>query len=157
MVWLRHYGTQQALGSLFGVSDSTALRAIRRCLPILQAQGKDAMRTSDPGRRQRRGMPALLDTVPGLADVLGTPDQATQQPEPRPAEQSAHDREGPASRRDVNGATDDFGRAPESTPGSWTDLKLVRHEDSGGASGSELDEVSSGERKVQPALIVEQL
>jgi DDE superfamily endonuclease len=35
VVWLRHYPTQECLGYLFGVSDSTALRAVRRCLPVL--------------------------------------------------------------------------------------------------------------------------
>src|SRR5687768_16625999 len=34
VVWLRHYPTQECLGYLFGVSDSTALRAVRRCLPL---------------------------------------------------------------------------------------------------------------------------
>src|SRR4051794_23755367 len=32
VVWLRQYPTQECLGYLFGVSDSTALRAVRRCL-----------------------------------------------------------------------------------------------------------------------------
>src|SRR5947209_20625706 len=32
--WLRHYPTQEVLGSLFGVSDSTANRAVDRCLPL---------------------------------------------------------------------------------------------------------------------------
>src|SRR4051812_9446732 len=40
VVWLRHYPTQECLGYLFGVSDSTALRAVRRCLPVLEAQGR---------------------------------------------------------------------------------------------------------------------
>src|SRR5690349_9206651 len=35
--WLRHYPTQETLGFLFGVSDSTAKRAIDRCLPLLEA------------------------------------------------------------------------------------------------------------------------
>src|SRR3954453_10458321 len=33
VVWLRKSPTQEALGFLFVVSDSTALRAVRRCLP----------------------------------------------------------------------------------------------------------------------------
>ena len=41
VVWLRQYPTQEVLGFLFGVSDSTALRAVRRCLPILEAAGRD--------------------------------------------------------------------------------------------------------------------
>src|SRR3954470_8888973 len=50
VVWLRHYPTQECLGYLFGVSDSTALRAVRRCLPALEAQGRDTMRLPDPGK-----------------------------------------------------------------------------------------------------------
>ena len=37
VVWLRRYPTQEVLGFLFGVSDSTALRAVRRCLPAVLA------------------------------------------------------------------------------------------------------------------------
>ncbi len=53
IVWLRHYPTQEALGYLFGVSDSSALRAIRRCLPVLEQAGKATMRMPDPGRGRR--------------------------------------------------------------------------------------------------------
>ena len=41
VVWLRQYPTQEVLGFLFGVSDSTALRAVRRCLPALERAGRD--------------------------------------------------------------------------------------------------------------------
>src|SRR6516225_6294244 len=34
--WLRHYPTQEVLGYLFDVPDSTAKRAIDRCLPLLE-------------------------------------------------------------------------------------------------------------------------
>src|SRR5436190_18121055 len=33
VVWIRRYPTREVLGFLFGVSDSTALRAVRRCPP----------------------------------------------------------------------------------------------------------------------------
>src|SRR5258705_3789462 len=36
VIWLRQYPTNEALGSLFGVSDSTASRARTRCLPALE-------------------------------------------------------------------------------------------------------------------------
>ncbi|HWG44038.1 MAG TPA: hypothetical protein VN688_14765 [Gemmataceae bacterium] len=38
-----------------GVSDSTAKRAIDRCLPLLEAAGQDTMRMPDPGRGRRTG------------------------------------------------------------------------------------------------------
>ena len=39
VVWLRQYPTQEVLGFLFGVSDSTAKRAVDRCLPVLAKAG----------------------------------------------------------------------------------------------------------------------
>src|SRR5262245_25581603 len=57
VVWLRQYPTQECLGYLFGVSDSTALRAIRRCLPVLERTGRDTMRLPDPGNGKRRDLP----------------------------------------------------------------------------------------------------
>src|SRR5436309_4562234 len=56
VIWLRHYWTQEALGYFFGVSDTTVLRAIRRVLPVLEAAGRDTMRTPLPSRRQRYGV-----------------------------------------------------------------------------------------------------
>lgn len=53
VVWLRQYPTQEVLGFLFGVSDSTALRAVRRSLPVLDRAGKDTMRMPDPGTGRR--------------------------------------------------------------------------------------------------------
>ena len=71
VVWLRHYPTQEALGYLFGVSDSTALRAVRRCLPLLEQSGKDTLRLPDPGRGHRRDLLALLKATPALAVLRG--------------------------------------------------------------------------------------
>lgn len=59
IVWLRHYPTQEVLGYLFGVSDSTALRAVARCLPVLEQSGRDTMRMPDPGRGRRKKLPQL--------------------------------------------------------------------------------------------------
>jgi hypothetical protein len=49
VIWLRQYPTNEALGFLFGVSDSTASRVRTRCLPALEKAGKDTMRMPDPG------------------------------------------------------------------------------------------------------------
>src|SRR3954463_529309 len=80
VVWLRHSPTQECLGYLFGVSDSTALRAARRCLPLLEQSGKDTMRLPDPGRGRRRDLPALLKETPALAAIEDTFEQRTQRP-----------------------------------------------------------------------------
>jgi hypothetical protein len=69
VIWLRHYWTQEALGYFFGVSDTTVLRAIARVLPVLEAAGRDTMRTDPPSRRQRYGMAEALRAFPELADL----------------------------------------------------------------------------------------
>src|SRR5262249_35260366 len=84
VVWLRHYPTQECLGYLFGASDSTALRAVRRCLPVLERAGKDTMRLPDPGRGKRRDLPAPLTGPPEPAGVLDTLPPRTQPAPPRP-------------------------------------------------------------------------
>jgi hypothetical protein len=69
VIWLRHYWTQEALGYFFGVSDTTVLRAISRVLPVLEAAGRDVMRTPPPSRRQRFGVAEALRAYPELADL----------------------------------------------------------------------------------------
>ena len=69
VIWLRHYWTQEALGYFFAVSDTTVLRAIGRVLPVLEAAGRDTMRTPPPSRRQRYGVAAALRAFPALADL----------------------------------------------------------------------------------------
>ena len=69
VLWLRHYWTQEALGYFFGVSDTTVLRAIGRVLPLLEAAGRDTMRTNPPSRRQRYGVAEALRAYPELADL----------------------------------------------------------------------------------------
>jgi len=66
---LRHYFTQEALGYFFGVSDSTAKRAIERVLPVLERMGRDTMRQPPPSRRQRYGVADALHAYPELADL----------------------------------------------------------------------------------------
>jgi hypothetical protein len=76
IVWLRQYPTREALGGLFGVSDTTAGRYIRRILPLLETAGRDTMRLPDPGRKRRRHLSDLLQETPELApisDAFGQP------------------------------------------------------------------------------------
>jgi DDE superfamily endonuclease/Helix-turn-helix of DDE superfamily endonuclease len=79
--WLRHYPTQEVLGYLFGVSDSTAKRAVDRCLPLLEAAGKDTMRLPDPGRGRRKDLSTLLKDTPDVAVIIDTFEQAVQRPQ----------------------------------------------------------------------------
>ena len=76
VVWLRQYPTLEALGGLFGVSDTTAGRYIRRVLPLLETAGRDTMRRPDPGRKRRRHLSDLLQEMSELAviiDAFGKP------------------------------------------------------------------------------------
>ena len=80
VVWLRQYPTNEVLGFLFGVSDSTASRTRARCLPVLEKAGRDTMRMPDPGTGRRRKLPGLLKDTPGLAVVIDSFEQRTQRP-----------------------------------------------------------------------------
>jgi hypothetical protein len=70
VVWLRQCPTLEALGRLFGVSDTTAGRYIRRILPLLETAGRDTMRMPDPGRKRRRHLSDLLQETPELAPII---------------------------------------------------------------------------------------
>jgi hypothetical protein len=80
VVWLRHYPTQEVLGYLFGVSDTTALRAIARVLPVLEESGRDRMRLPDPGKKRRRQLDELLKDTPELAVLIDSFEQRVQRP-----------------------------------------------------------------------------
>ncbi len=83
IVWLRQYPTNEVVGYLFGVSDSTVSRLMDRVVPVLQAVGRDTMRLPDPGRKRRRSLDALLAETPELAVVIATVEQRVQRPRDR--------------------------------------------------------------------------
>ncbi len=127
IVWLRHYPTQECLGYLFGASDSTALRAIRRCLPILEQSGRDSMRLPDPGKGRRRDLPALLKETPALAVIVDTFGQRTHRPQRRQRAYYSGKKKAHTLKTQV--AVDEGGRivdVAESRPGRWADLKVLR-------------------------------
>jgi DDE superfamily endonuclease/Helix-turn-helix of DDE superfamily endonuclease len=127
IVWLRHYPTQEALGYLFGVSDSTALRAVRRCLGVLERAGKDAMRLPDPGRFNRRPLPALLKGTPELAVLVDTFEQRAHRPKRRQRAYYSGKKKAHTLKSQV--AVDEDGRIADvgqSRPGPWADLKVFR-------------------------------
>jgi hypothetical protein len=80
VVWLRVYPTNEVLGYLFGVSDSTVSRVIQRVLPVLEAAGRDTMRLPDPGRKRRKQLDELLRDIPQLAVVIDSFEQKVQRP-----------------------------------------------------------------------------
>jgi DDE superfamily endonuclease/Helix-turn-helix of DDE superfamily endonuclease len=128
VVWLRQYPTQEVLGFLFGVSDSTALRAVRRCLPALERAGRDTMRMPDPGRGRRKRLPALLADTPGLAVVIDTFEQRTHRPRRRQRAYYSGKKKAHTLKSQV-GVDEESGRfvdVSDSVPGPWADIKLLR-------------------------------
>ena len=89
IIWLRQYPTNEVLGFLFGVSDSTASRLLARLLPLLEASGKDTMRLPDPGRKRRKTLDTLLNETPELAVIIDTFEQPVQRSKDR-ADADAH-------------------------------------------------------------------
>lgn len=78
VVWLRRYPTNAVLGYLFGVEETTALRTVRRVLPVLEQLGLDTMRLPDPGRGKRATLDDLLRETPALAVLVDTYEQPVQ-------------------------------------------------------------------------------
>jgi hypothetical protein len=83
VVWLRQYPTNEVVGFLFGVSDSTVSRVVSRVVPLLAKAGKDGMRMPDPGRKHRRTLDDLLREIPELGVVIDTFEQPVQRPKSR--------------------------------------------------------------------------
>lgn len=81
VVWLRLYPTHDVLGYLFGVSQPTVSRYIKRTLPVLEQAGRDSMRQPDPGKKRRRSLPQLLGDVPELTVVVDSFEQRVQRPQ----------------------------------------------------------------------------
>lgn len=128
VVWLRQYPTNEVLGFLFGVSDSTASRARARCLPALERSGQDAMRMPDPGIGRRKRLPALLKDTPGLAVVIDSFEQRTQRPKRRQrayysGKKKAHTLKTQVAVDEESGR---FVDVSDSVPGRWADIKLLK-------------------------------
>lgn len=128
VVWLRQYPTNEVLGSLFGVSDSTASRARTRCLPVPEQAGRDTMRMPAPGARRRKRLPALLADTPGLAVVIDSFEQRTQRPRRRQrayysGKETAHPLKTQVTVDEETGRVADVS---DSVPGRWADLQLLK-------------------------------
>lgn len=128
VIWLRQYPTNEVLGFLFGVSDSTASRVRTRCVPVLERAGKDTMRMPDPGVARRRRLPALLKDTPGLAVVIDSFEQRTQRPKRRQrayysGKKKAHTLKSQVAVGEHSGR---FVDVSDSVPGRWADIKLLK-------------------------------
>ena len=128
VIGLRQYPTNEALGFLFGMSDSTASRARARCVPVPGRSGKDAMRVPDPGAARRKRLPALLKDAPGLAVVIDAFEQRTQRPRRRQrayysGKKKAHTLKSQVAVGEESGR---FVDVSGSVPGRWADIKLLK-------------------------------
>jgi hypothetical protein len=128
VIWLRQYPTNEVLGFLFGVSDSTASRVRARCVPVLERAGKDTMRLPDPGVSRRKRLPALLKDTPGLAVVIDSFEQRTQRPKRRQrayysGKKKAHTLKSQVAVDEESGR---FVGVSDSVPGRWADIKLLK-------------------------------
>ena len=89
LVWLRLYPTYEVLGYFFNVSDSSAHRVVKRCLPILEGEGKRQIEQSKAHAQRKRGyqLEEIFAQVPGLAVVIDAFEQQVE----RPSKQSIAD------------------------------------------------------------------
>lgn len=127
VIWLRQYPTNETLGFLFGVSDSTASRARTRCLPAPERAGKDTMRMPDPRAARRKRLPALLKDTPGLAVIIDSFEQRTRRPKRRQrayysGKKKAHTLKTQVA---IDGGSGRFVDVSDSAPGRWADIKLL--------------------------------
>jgi hypothetical protein len=128
VIWLRQYPTNEVLGFLFGVSDSTASRVVARCVPALERAGRAAMRMPDPGHGSRKRLPALLKDTPGLAVVIDTFEQRTHRPRRRQrayysGKKKAHTLKSQVAVDEESGRLVDVS---DSVPGPTADIKVLK-------------------------------
>jgi hypothetical protein len=128
VIWLRQYPTNEVLAFLFGVSDSTASRAIARCVHALERAGRDTMRMPDPGRGRRKKLPAVLADTPGLAVVIDTFEQRTHRPTRRQRAYYSGKKKAHTLKSQL-GVDEETGRVvdvSDSAPGPWSDMKVLK-------------------------------
>ncbi len=131
VIWLRRYPTQEVLGFLFGVSDTTAGRYVHRLLPWLEKSGREMMRRPDPERRSHRSLDDLFHEIPELkAVVVDTFEQRVQRHQDRTKADTYYSGKKKAhtlkSQVAVNLFTGEFVDVSESVCGPTADLTLLK-------------------------------
>jgi hypothetical protein len=130
VIWLRQYPTNEVLGFLFGVSDSTVSRIVNRVVVLLEAAGLDTMRMPDPGRKHRKELDTLLTETPALAVIIDTFEQRVQRCKDRKqadahfsGKKKQHTLKGQVAVDEHDGTVCDV---PESVVGPTADLTLLK-------------------------------
>jgi hypothetical protein len=131
VVWLRRYPTQEVLGFLFGISDTTVGRYIQRMLPLLEKSGHDSMRRPNPGARERQDLDDLFSAIPELkAVVIDTFEQRVQRHQERTEADTYYSGKKKAhtlkSQVAVNLFTGEFVDVAQSARGPTADLTLLK-------------------------------
>lgn len=80
LVWMRHYLTSEAVGYLFGVSQSTASRNITRLLPVLQALAQETLDSATPSGG-RRSFGHFQQAEPDLFAIFDATEQSVNRPQ----------------------------------------------------------------------------
>jgi hypothetical protein len=131
IIWLRQYPTNEVLGFLFGVSDSTVSRVLARVIPLLEAAGKATMRLPDPGRKRRKQLSTLLAATPELAVIIDTVEQRVQRSKDRAHADTYYSGKKKQhtlkSQLAVDEQTGTICDVPASVPGPTADLTLLKH------------------------------
>jgi DDE superfamily endonuclease/Helix-turn-helix of DDE superfamily endonuclease len=130
IIWLRQYPTNEVLGFLFGVSDSTASRILAGLIPLLEQSGRDTMRLPDPGRKRRKTLDTLLKETPELAVIIDTFEQPIQRPRDRADADCFYSgkkkRHTLKSQIAVNEETGEICDVPDSVPGPTADISVLK-------------------------------
>jgi hypothetical protein len=129
VVWLRVYPVYEVLGYLFGVSDTTAGRSIKRGVTLLAEAGHDTMRLPDPGKKKRRKLDDLLRQTPELVVVIDSFEQRIQRPRDKSeadqlysGKKKAHTLKSQVAVDETTGQVVDVS---ESVPGPTADITLL--------------------------------
>lgn len=80
LVWLRQYLTGETLGFLFGVTQSTASRTIRRLLPVLQSVTQEALKPPPPPKGAKRSLRQIKQAQPDLFAIFDATEQSINKP-----------------------------------------------------------------------------
>jgi len=133
VIWLRKYPTQEVLGYLFGVSDTSAGRVVKRLLPLLDKAGRATMKMPDPGRKKRRQLSDLLADTPELVVIIDTFEQRVQRPQKRKqadkyfsGKKKQHTLKSQVAVNELNGQVVDV---PDSVVGPTADIALLEQSD----------------------------
>jgi hypothetical protein len=128
---LRQYPTNEVLGFLVGVRDSTTSRMLARVVPVLEVAGKDTMRMPDSGRKRRKHMPACARIRPSWRSSSTRLSNASNAVKPVPKPTAIYSGKNKQhtlkSQLAIDEQTSTICDVPNSVPGLTADVTLLTH------------------------------